>query len=141
MVFEKAFIFQKLEEISGYLEELKDLLKFSDKRIINNSGKLHIAERLLQLIVDTMIDINQHFIRELKLKISEDFQGTFYILGDNNILPKSFAQKIASVVGLRNRIVHRYDTLDKPLFIKTLRENYSDFEKYMRLISKYLKRK
>ena len=139
MVFEKAFVYQKLEEISGYLEELKDLLKFSDKKIIADSGKLRIAERLLQLIVDIMIDINQHFIRELKLKISEDFQGTFYILGNNNILPRDFAQKIAPVVGLRNRIVHRYDTVDKPLFIKTLRKNYSDFETYIRLINKYLK--
>lgn len=140
MTFQKAFIYQKLEEISGYLKEMKDFFKSSDKEILIDSGKLHIAERLLQLIVDTMIDINQHFIRELNLKISEDFQGTFYILGKEKILPKEFSQKIAPVVGLRNRIVHRYDTLDTKLFIKTFRKNYTDFEKYIQSINNYLEK-
>lgn len=141
MTFQKAFIYQKLEEISDYLNEVENFLKYSNKEILSDSGKLHIAERLLQLIVDTMIDINQHFIRELNLKISEDFQGTFYILGERKILPKNFAQKIAPTVGLRNRIVHRYDTIDKNLFIKTFRKNYLDFERYIKLISQYLKNK
>ena len=72
MTFQKTFIYQKLEEVSDYLKELKEFFKFSDKDILADSGKLHIAERLLQLIVDIMIDINQHFIRELDFKISED---------------------------------------------------------------------
>lgn len=124
MTFEKFFIIKKFEEILSYLKELNDLLKFSAKEILADSGKIHIAERLLQLIVDTIIDINQHFIKELNLKISEDFQGTFYILGENEILPMDFAEKIAPVVGLRNRIVHRYETLNKPLFME-LRINFT----------------
>ena len=140
MTFQKAFTLQKLEQISGHLKEAQDLFKSSDREILADSGKLHIAERLLQLIVDTMIDINQHFIVELNLKISEDFQGTFYILGENKILPLAFTQKIAPVVGLRNRIVHRYETLDKPLFIKTFRKNLSDFKEYIKSINKNLRK-
>ncbi len=140
MTFQKTFVFKKIEEMEGFLEEIGELFKNSDKKILADSGKLHIAERLLQLVVDLMIDINQHFIKELGLKISEDFQGTFYILGENKILPQKFAQKIAPVVGLRNRIVHRYDTLDKKLFIETFRENNPDFKKYIQLINRYLKK-
>lgn len=140
MTFQKAFLLQKLEEAAGYLEEIKEFFKFPDEEILADAGKLHIAERLLQLIVDTMIDINQHFIRELNLKISEDFQGAFYILGEHNILPMDFAQKIAPIVGLRNRIIHRYETLDKPLFISVFRKNYTDFETYIKLIADYLKK-
>ena len=141
MTFEKAFVLQKLEGISNYLAEIKDLLKFSDKEILDDYLKLRSLERLLQLVVDEMIDINQHFIRELNLKISEDFQGTFYILGENNILPKEFAEKLAPVVGLRNRIVHRYEELNKELFVKTFKKNLPDFEEYLKLINKYLERK
>lgn len=140
MTFQKTFILKKLEEINGYLNETRDFFKFSDKEILKDSGKLHIAERLLQLLVDIMIDINQHFIKELNLEISEDFQGTFYILGENRILPINFAKKIAPVVGLRNRIVHRYDTLNKSLFIKTFRKNYPDFKQYIKFILGYLKK-
>lgn len=140
MTFQKSFVFKKIEEILGYLEETKNLFKNSDKAIIADSGKLHIAERLLQLVVDTMIDINQHFIRELNLKISEDYQGTFYILGENGILPENFTKKIAPIVGLRNRIVHRYETIDKSLFIKTFRKRIPDFKEYLGLINQHLKK-
>ena len=140
MTFEKAFVLKKIEEIVGYLNETEDLLKFSDKEILSDSGKTHIAERLLQLIVDEMIDINQHFIKELNLKVSEDFQGTFYILGENKILPIDFAQKIAPVVGLRNRVVHRYETLDIRLFISIFRKNLDDFKIYIKIINDYLKK-
>lgn len=140
MTFQKAFIVQKLEQICGYLKETGELFKFSDKEILADSGRVHIAERLLQLIVDTIIDVNQHFIGELNLKISDDLQGTFYILGENKILPEDFVQKIAPVVGLRNRIVHRYDSLDKALFIKTFRKNYSDFKGYINFINQRLKK-
>lgn len=140
MTFSKAFVLEKLTEIEKYQNELKQLLDFSDEEILNDSGKMHIAERLLQLIVDTTLDINQHFIKELGLEPAEDFQSTFYILGKHNVIPNDFAVKIAPVVGLWNRVVHRYDTLNKDLFVKTLREDYKDFDLYGKLIQKHLEK-
>lgn len=141
MTFQEIFVFKKMEEINGYLKETEELLRFSDQEILADSGRLHIAERLLQLIVDAMVDINQHFIRELNLTLAEDFQSTFYALGENNILPADFTQRIAPVVGLRNRIVHRYEELDKALFITLFRKNYTDFKFYLKYINNYLKTK
>ena len=138
MTFQKSFIVKKLEELFGYLKEIDDFFALPDEEIIKDSGKLHIAERLLQLAVDTMIDVNQHFIRELNLEISEDFQGTFITLGENKILPLDFAKKIAPVVGLRNRVVHRYETLDKQHFIATFRKNRDDIKEYVKFVNKRL---
>ena len=139
MTFNQSFILEKLNQIIGHLEETKKFFRFSDREILADLEKLHIAERLFQLIVDDMLDINQHFIKELNFDTSDDYQGTFYILGDNNILPKNFAFKIAPTTGVRNILVHGYETLDKKLFIKNFKDNYSDFEQYVKLIEKYLK--
>ena len=141
MTFKKIFILEKLTEIVKYQQELKQLLEFSDDQIIKDSGKMHIAERLLQLIVDLMLDINQHFIKELNLPMVDDFQSTFSILGQHNILDKDFAQKIAPIVRLRNRVVHRYETLDKELFLNSIKRNYDDFNKYVELTKNYLENK
>lgn len=140
MTFDQLFIKKKINEMEGYIKEVKDFLKFSDKEIFEDSGKIHIAERLLQLVVDAMLDINQHIIRELKLKMIEDFQSTFQILAEDKILPKDFAEKIAPIVAVRNRIVHGYESLDRKLFITNLRKNYSDFGKYIGFIEKYLEK-
>lgn len=74
----------------------------------------------------------------MDLKLTEDFQGTFYTLADHKIIPQEFANKIAGVVHVRNIIVHGYEVLDKELFIKDLRKGYNDFLEYIELIKKYL---
>ena len=140
MSFDKQYVLKKLEEIQTYCQELEELLKTGDEEILKDSGKLHIGERLLQLIVDNILDINQHFIKELKMQPTEDFQSTFYTLGEHQIISNDFAQKLAPVVGLRNRIVHRYDTIDKKLFVKLLRTNEKDFLIYSKMIKEYLEK-
>jgi uncharacterized protein YutE (UPF0331/DUF86 family) len=138
MTFEKAFICKKIEDIEGYLVKIKDLLKFSDSKILSDYTKFHTEERLFQLIVDAVIDINQHILKELDSKGAEDPQGVFYILGEKKILPGKFAFKMAPVVAVRNRIVHGYESLDQVLFTKNLRKHYSDFEKYIKFIIDFL---
>ncbi|OGM96260.1 MAG: hypothetical protein A3B86_03915 [Candidatus Yanofskybacteria bacterium RIFCSPHIGHO2_02_FULL_38_22b] len=138
MTFNEAFIWEKLTEITKYQEELKQHLKFSDQEILGDTGKMHIAERIFQLIVDLMLDINSHFIKELNLEIADDFQGTFYILGKHNVLDADFAQKVAPIVGIRNRIVHGYEKLDKERFVNELRQNYRDFDRYIESVRNYL---
>lgn len=138
MTFDELFIRTKMKALKGYIEEIKNFLKYSDVEIFDKSGIIHIGERVFQLAVDAIIDINQHIMKDLELKGAEDPQAAFYILGENKILPKKFAFKIAPVVAVRNRIVHGYESLNKELFIKNLRNHYSDFEKYLKFIQEFL---
>ncbi|MEK9153100.1 MAG: DUF86 domain-containing protein [Patescibacteria group bacterium] len=140
MVFSEILVDEKIKRVKGYLDEIKNLFRFSAKEILADSEKLHAAERLFQLIVDEMIDINQHFIKELDFDLSNDIEGTFHILGENDILPKDFALKIAPVVGLRNRLVHRYEKLDPKTFIESFQKEYADFEEYIKFIINYLEK-
>lgn len=131
-MLDKEFIFSKLNNIKEYLGELEPIAeKMTDEEIKKNYFNYHTAERILQLIIDTMIDINVHFIRELNLNPSDDLQSTFRILADNKIFSEDFSDKIAPVVGLRNILVHRYEKIDKDLFVRNLKNNYTDFKKYI----------
>lgn len=140
MVFSETFVKEKINKIRGYSKEIEPLLKLPRQKILDDITKLRTLERNFQLIVDEIIDINQHFIKELNLKISDDLEGTFRILGENKILPKDFVLKIAPTVGLRNRIVHRYEELNPKIFIETFQKEYPDFEKYIKYITDYLEK-
>lgn len=135
---DKNLVKEKIRNIQEYLSEIKSILALSVQDIISNIEKLRTLERNFQLIVDEALDINIHFIKEMNLKSPDDFQSTFEILGENKIIPFDFAYKIAPVVGLRNRIVHRYEALDKRLFIETFKKEFPDFEQYIKLIENYL---
>lgn len=138
MPLSKTFVFNKLNVLKNYLAEIEDLLDSSNEEILKDSLKLHTAERLFQLVVDVILDVNYHFIRELKLKIEEDLQSTFYALSNVEIFSHEFTKKIAPAIGQRNIIVHGYEKLDKDLFMKNLRSGYNDFHEYMKYIKEYL---
>jgi len=134
-VFDLLLVEKKLQQIIGYLDELEPLAtKMTVEEILDDYLKYHTAERLLQLIVDTMVDINLHFIRERDWDVPDDFQSTFIILADHGVLPRDFAVKIAPVVGLRDRIIHRYESLNRKQFIEELKKNYPDFKEYIVMI-------
>lgn len=134
------FIRDKLEHIQSYYEQLEEACQYSITEIKEDFFKYRTVERLLQLIVDEMLDINNHFISRLKLRSPDDFQSTFKILADSDILPQDFATRIAPVVGLRNRLVHRYEKINLDLLLEHTMKEKDDFKEYIRLIEEYLKK-
>lgn len=139
-MIDKEFIKTKLFLIKSYYEELEQILSFSDSEIKEDFIKLRAIERVIQLIVDEIIDINTHIVRYQPLKLSIDFQSSFLILAENNILPESFAKKIAPVVGLRNRLVHRYEKIDVELLLNLIRKNKEDFIEYVRHLLEFIEK-
>lgn len=136
----KALIIRKLNQMESYLKDLEELvLSHNPKEVRKNPLLLHTAERLVQVLVDTMIDINVHIIIS-KDKSYDKTQSTFLLLGEFGILPEEFAEKIAPVVGLRNILVHRYEELDKELFVRNLFKNADDFKRYIIHIYKFIKK-
>jgi len=137
-MIDKGFVEAKLSYIQSYYQELENVLAYSDQEIKGDMLKLRALERIIQLIVDEMIDINNHFIRYAQLRVPEDFQSAFLVLAENNILPQEFAAKLAPVVGLRNRLVHRYEKVDVVTLLNNTRKSKNDFKEYVRHILKYL---
>lgn len=136
----KILIIQKLKQIESYLTDLEKLiLSRQPEEVKKESTLLHTAERLVQLLVDTMIDINIHILIS-KDKSYDKTQSTLLLLADLGILSKEFAGKIAPVVGLRNILVHRYEALDKELFVSNLFKNANDFKRYMVAIYDFIKK-
>lgn len=136
----KNFVEKRLERINQYSKEAEEIFKFSLREIKEDFLKYRTLERLLQLIVDEMIDLNNHLIRRLNFRSPDDFQGTFLILAENNILPEDFAIKIAPLVGLRNILVHRYEEINLDLFLNTLQKEKGDFKEYIKFIKKYIEK-
>lgn len=128
-----------------------DLILMFGSRVIDNVhpesdmdialyGRQILSEtEKIQLIVDEIIDINNHFIRYAQLRVPEDFQSAFLILAENKILPEGFARRMAPVVGLRNRLVPRYEKVDVEILLDTIRKSKDDFKQYVKHILEYLR--
>lgn len=136
--YNREFIENKLEYIAQYATRLDTVLSFPDEAIGADFFKLHTLERLIQLIVDEMIDVNTHIIRHSDVKTPNDFQSTFRVLAELNIFPMDFAERIAPTVGLRNRLVHRYEEIKLDLLIQASKKEKNDFKEYILHIRTFL---
>lgn len=139
-MIDRTFLEAKLSYIQAYYEELANVLVYSNEDIKKDFLKLRALERILQLIVDEIIDVNNHIIRHANLGVPDDFQSSFMALSDNKILPDDFAERIAPVVGLRNRLVHRYEKINLNTLFDAVRKNKEDFRGYVKYIFDFLKR-
>ena len=136
----KDLIKTKMRSIQEYLLEIEPILSLPKDKTVSSIEKLRTLERNFQLIVDAMLDINIHFIRELELSSPDDLKSTFVILAEGKILPFDFAQKISPIVGLRNILVHGYEKIDKALFVDSFQKNRKDFDEYLRIINSFLEK-
>jgi len=139
-MIDRVFIESKLSHIQTYSKELTDVLAYSDQEIKVDFLRLRALERVLQLIVDEIVDINSHIIRYGHFKAPEDFQSSFLVLAEHKIFPEEFARKIAPVIGLRNRLVHRYEKIDLDILLEAIRKNKEDFKEYVRYIFEFTKK-
>lgn len=134
----KDLVKTKIRNIQEYLMEIESTLSLPKDQIVSSIEKLRTLERNFQLIVDAMLDINIHLIRELELSTPNDLKSTFIILAEGKIIPYDFAEKISPVVGLRNILVHGYEKVDRELFIDSFQKNKQDFDHYLLLINSFL---
>lgn len=140
-MIDKTLITTKLNDVKTYLKEVEPILTLPSHGIVKDYLKLRTLERDFQLIVDTMIEINTHIISRLQLTVGDDYQSTFEILGENKVIPMEFALRIAPVVGLRNKVVHKYGRVDKKQMIEELKAGSKDFRAFIKIVQKFLNKK
>lgn len=92
------------------------------------------VERVLQEAIEAALDINAHLIAERGHDVPDDYFGGFVKLGQLGILPEDLARALAPSAGLRNRLVHEYDTLDDAKVLAAVGTTLDVYPRYIQAI-------
>jgi uncharacterized protein YutE (UPF0331/DUF86 family) len=103
---------RKLSQPVEYLTALIPLQELFYAKYLRQPLTRYAAERLLQLLVDTTVDINAHIIVELTGTPPQDYYDSFIKAAQAGVLSVAFALSIAQSTGLHNRLVHQYEAID-----------------------------
>lgn len=96
-------------------------------------------ERLFQLMIDEAVDVNALILEKEKQPFPDNNQATFQALTDVGVIPQSLHSNIAGSVGLRNRLVHRYETVQKSVLLREVPKYVAAYKEYLAIvITKYL---
>ena len=108
------------------------LIKITSKIWISK----YAVERLIQLIVDLALDINNIILAYLQKPPASDYFNSFIDLAECGVLPESLAVKIAPSTGLRDRLVHEYETINDRIVFESISETIEQYIIYMKEINK-----
>ncbi len=132
-------VMEKLNTMKKYIDELETVSTISLEEFEKDVWKRYAIERLLQLIIDLAIDINNLILNYLKKPTSKDYFNTFIELGEAGVLPPDFAVSMAPSTGMRNRLVHQYESINPQIVFEAIPKTINGYRDYVKLIHKYVK--
>jgi uncharacterized protein YutE (UPF0331/DUF86 family) len=129
---------EKLIKMKDYLNQLKNFSPSTYQDYIKDLLPKYAVERLIQLIVDLALDINNIILSHLKRPPASDYFNSFIDLAECGVLEDSFATKIAPSTGLRNRLIHEYEAINDWIVFESIDETIEQYTLYMKEINKYI---
>jgi uncharacterized protein YutE (UPF0331/DUF86 family)/predicted nucleotidyltransferase len=134
-MLDERMINDRLTYIDAMLARLKSRRSLSLEEFHTDVDRRDATLYQLQTCIEAMTDIANHFVAALGLRKPRDRGDLFLILGEEDILDKTLAQRLAAAVGLRNVLVHGYLELVLETVYWTIQEDLGDIEGFCRQIT------
>jgi uncharacterized protein YutE (UPF0331/DUF86 family)/predicted nucleotidyltransferase len=135
----KGVIYQKLARITEYLSELEKLTQYSFEEYEADFKIKRAVERDIELIVEFATEVNGLIIVGSGEPPPEDYFSSFIKMGQLGVLPMDFAQPLAHTAGIRNRLVHEYETVIDQLVYAGAKTIVRYFRRYVELVRNYIR--
>lgn len=131
-------VLSRLQLMSDYLQELKRFESMTLENYLNSFDSKIISERLLELIIQAALDINDHLLSQgLDVRSPENKQ-LFLNAGRYQIIDSELAEQLSTSAGLRNILAHQYLTINHRLLFGHIQQVLALYPLYVKQITQYL---
>lgn len=134
----KDIVKRKLQQLEEYIEELESIAPDSIDLYVADRVKKRAIERLLQLSIECVSDINAHLLAKSANTVPSDYYSSFTKMGEFAIIPMDLAKEMAPAAGLRNKLVHEYGEVDDGKVFLSIKLATSVLPKYIAYIKRYI---
>lgn len=135
----KSVILRKVSLIRHNLSRLKDKENVSLESLKNDLDIQDIVLHNLQLAIQGCIDIGSHVISDEGWGVAGSLNEIFYILQNKGVIKAETAEKMISMVGFRNILVHEYENINFDIVYNILHHHLKDINEYLLVIVNYFK--
>src|SRR5438132_11360065 len=96
------------------------------------------TELLLLESIESALDVISLLIAELGCEVPEEYYGGFLKVGQLGVLPVDLAGALAPSSGLRNRLVHEYETIDDAKVLASVGVLLQLYPRYIQAVESHL---
>jgi len=137
-VIDRERTLAKLDELDGYLVELRSVAPatLQEYRTVE---KRRSCERLLQLSIETAVDVCSLLVAGLRLGLPGEENDLFEKLAEREVISRPMADLLRRMKGMRNILVHEYGRVDDELIFDAVTHRLGDFDRLKREILAFLR--
>ena len=115
------------------LEQLADSISsFSEYQ--SSPDSKDIAERNIQVAIESCLDIAKIVISSRELSEPKDNKGVFTVLAEAGILGDESIKFLVPMAGTRNVLVHGYDKVEDSVIYGVIKRHLNDFAVFLKEI-------
>lgn len=129
----------RIEEAVLHLEKMAKSLEKAEF-LQQDSTKRALVEHYLRIAIEATLDIGRHIIAVKGLAIPDEYKKIGRILAENGVVPYEMGEKIVSLAGLRNILVHLYWQIDYEKIYEIITQEIHFFERYAQIILTYMEK-
>lgn len=138
---DKERVLAKIDELDSYKKELEDIIPEDFEDYASSKEARRACERLLHIMIETVIDTCSLMVNELRLGIPGKEEDFFNKLQKKGVISPGLTGKLKSMKGFRNILVHRYGEVDDELVFSFLKKNLQDFDRFRKEIVSFVGKK
>ena len=129
----------RIGKIREYVALLRKIRSLADEEHFVKDPLIYgNAERYLQLAIQAVLDISNHIVADMKLNLPSEARDLFPLLVKRKIFSTRLSEKLMSMSGFRNVLVHEYLEIDRHRVYNVMKNDLTDFEKFIKAVSKLL---
>ncbi len=132
-------IFAKLDEMTGYVEELKEMLP-EEEEYLQNLIKRRACEKTIEVAIESLIDVAAIIVSAERFGLPANEESIMDMLVEKNVLGKELGERLKDMKGFRNILIHRYAHVDNGLVYQNLTDYLDDFYEFRKAIESYLEK-
>jgi uncharacterized protein YutE (UPF0331/DUF86 family) len=131
-------IVARIDKIRECVSKLQGLAALEEDAFLGDSSATDSAERNMQIAIQAVIDIGNHIVADMDLGSPKDYKDIFHVLGKHKIISETLAEKVISMTGLRNVLVHDYLEVDRSLIYRMIKNELGDFDEFISAVLKLI---
>jgi len=127
-MLDRERILAKLDELDGYLGELRQVVPESYGRYMESVEKRRARERLLQISIECVMDMCALFVSGLRLGLPAEEDDLIEKLEQAGLLSLEMGKTLRTMKGVRNILVHEYGRIDNAIVFGMATRRLQDFD-------------
>ena len=128
----------RLDALEGYLTELESFRTLTAREFVSSPGRFHLAERLLHLACECVLDIAHHVIAEQGFRQATSYRDAMDVLAEEKLIAPDLAEKLKGWMGFRNILVHFYLGIDHSRTFVAIVNDLDDLRQFARAMAPLL---